>query len=64
MITAILIYLVYFAIILIANIAVLYHFSKYCFPGDIAKIVVFIYGLVMLAVPVMTLTMVGVVHFQ
>ena len=64
MIIAILVYLIYFAIVLIANIAVIYHFSKYSFPGDITKTVVIFYSLLVIAVPVITLSMVGAISLR
>lgn len=59
---AILCYLAYLLIVLVINSAVIYHFTKYCFPGDITKGVVLIYGIVMISVPVITFMLIGIIH--
>lgn len=58
---ALLAYLIYVLIVFAANTAVIYHFTKYSFPGDATKSIVFFYTIVMIAIPVLTLSIVGVI---
>lgn len=61
MTTALIGYVIYLLILVAVNAAVIYHFSKFCFPGDVTRIVVVIYSIIFLSVITGTFFLIGVI---
>ncbi|MDO8513477.1 MAG: hypothetical protein Q7S37_03165 [bacterium] len=54
-------YTIYLFLVVVINAAVIYHFTKYCFKGDITRVVVVFYSIAMIATVVITLFLLGII---
>lgn len=61
MLTALIAYFCFLILVVAVNSAVIYHFTKYHFPRDATKLVVFFYSVIMLAVVAITIFLVGII---